>query len=93
MNDKILNFAIQSGADLRGDAILTEMLDIEKFAKLIIRRSILRMEHEDPYYGEWMGNVLMMHFNLTRTELDLPLEDEECEIETKKNIGEHNFTW
>ena len=47
MNDKILNFAIQSGADLRGDAILTEMLDIEKFAELIIREHLIVWEMMD----------------------------------------------
>lgn len=40
MNNKIIELAINSGADLRGDAIITEMLDIEKFSDLIIKECI-----------------------------------------------------
>jgi len=40
MNIKIIELAINSGADLRGDAITTEMLDIEKFTESIIRECI-----------------------------------------------------
>lgn len=57
--------------------VRSEVDEFRMFAKLIIRTSILRMEHEDRDCGEWMGNVLMMHFNLTLAELDLPLQDEE----------------
>ena len=40
MNNQILILAIQSGADVKRDAIITEMLDIEKFAELIINECV-----------------------------------------------------
>ena len=82
MNEKIRELAEQAGIKHRLDSpseIWAYDNDLEKFAELIIRTSILRMEHEDRDYGEWMGNVLMLHFNLTIAELDLPLHDDEEE--------------
>lgn len=73
MNEKIRELAEQARLHAYYDE---QEVAIKKFAELIIRTSILRMEHEDRDYGEWMGNVLMMHFNLTIAELDLPLHDE-----------------
>ena len=78
MNDKIKELAelaefMDSWFSENGDDCETE---IRKFANLIIKECILTMESEDSYYGEWMGNVIMTHFNLSRVAVGLPIDEE-----------------
>jgi len=37
---------------------------IEKFAELIVRECVDKMESEDSFYGRWMGRVIKEHFGV-----------------------------
>jgi hypothetical protein len=37
---------------------------LEKFAELIVRECVDKMEYEDSFYGQWMGRVIKEHFGV-----------------------------
>jgi hypothetical protein len=71
MNTRIRQLAEQAGITTNLDTDFFEKdpnkwveYYSEKFAELLIRECVDKMEGEDSFYGGWMGRVIKEHFGI-----------------------------
>ena len=53
MNERIKELALQAGAGEWGDSIVPAMMDVEKFAELIINSVLAEVREEVQYEYDW----------------------------------------
>jgi hypothetical protein len=57
MNERIQQLAVQAGAGEWGDSVVPAMMDIEKFAELIIRECISTIENAENGYQDYRNQI------------------------------------
>ena len=63
MNERIKQLAEQATSYTWNGNDVTEELDEQKFAELIVRESIELLKQND-YHGEWLGEKIKEHFGV-----------------------------
>ena len=65
MNQKIRDLAFQAGAGEWGDSVVPAMMDIEKFAELLIKEcGIIADEYKDEHLFWFLSEEMKRHFGV-----------------------------
>ena len=65
MNQKIRDLAVQAGAGEWGDSVVPAMMDIEKFAKLLIKEcGIIADEYKDEHLFMFPSEEMKRYFGV-----------------------------
>lgn len=64
MNEQIKEFALQSGAGEWGDSVVPAMMDIEKFAELIVQECIEKVNETMMFTWPEMQVKIKEHFGI-----------------------------
>ena len=65
MNDTIRDLALQSGAGEWGDSVIPAMMDIEKFAELLIKEcGIIADKYKDEHLLTFPSEEMKQHFGV-----------------------------